>query len=138
MIKKNHVFCVILCACGLLFVSCGGGASPKDIPQKLYKAMLEGDVEALQELTTGDTTEEAIKGIDEVKKLNITISEFKVLEVKDVDKEKKDVRIEFVHDESPEEGKYKKKKHEQIFHLVKVEGRWVVDKVEDVKTEDIS
>lgn len=139
MARKIYALLPVLIVLSLLLMCCGGGGkSPKDIPRAFYDAMLQGDVVTLQEFTTGKTTEEAIDGIDEAKKLNITISDFKVLEVKDMGEGKADVRIEFVHEESPEGGKYRKKQHEQVFHLIQVEGRWVLDKVDDVSTKDIT
>lgn len=107
----------------------GGGAPPKTFQKNSLRAMLEDDVEVLQELTTEKTTKEAIEEIDEVKKLNITISDFKVLEVKDRGKGMADVRVEFVHEESLEEGKYRKKPHDQTFHLKKVKGKWLIEKI---------
>jgi hypothetical protein len=131
MRKKILMGSTVFIFVALLFTACGGGGgSPENIPKAFYAAMAKGNVDAMQKMTTGSFTAEAAKSAEQSKNIKISISAWKVKEVKDIGEDKKSVRVEFVSKVEPKgSGFARKMKQDQIFHLKRVDKKWLVEKV---------
>ncbi len=122
----------VFIAISLLFMACGGGGgSPENIPRAFYSAMAKGNVDMAKKMTTGSFTAEAVKSAEQSKDLKISISNWKVKEVKDVAEDRKTIRVEFIGKMERKDGRGfpKKMKNDQIFHLRKVDKKWLIAKV---------
>lgn len=132
---KKNVFIMIAAfsVLSLMFLACGGGdggGSVEGIPRAFYAAMSKGNVDAMKKMTTGSFTAEAVRSAEQTKNVKMSISDFKVKGVKDVSPDKKTVRVEFVGKMEPKgRGFARKMRNDQIFHLKKVEGKWLIEKI---------
>ena len=117
---------------GLIFLACGGGGgSIEGIPKAFYSAMSKGNVEAMRKMTTGSFTAEAVKSAEQTKNFKMSVSDFKIKEVKDAGPDKKTIRFEFVGKMEPKGGRGfpRKMRNDQIFHLKNVDGKWLIEKI---------
>ena len=131
MQKKILMGSTIFVFIALLFMTCGGGgSSPENIPKAFYAAMAKGNVDAMKKMTTGGFTAEAVRSAEQSKNMKISISDWKVKEVKDVGEDKKSIRVEFVSKMEPKgRGFPRKMKQDQIFHLKRVDKKWLVERI---------
>lgn len=132
MYKKVFFMSTVFVFLGLLFMACGGGGgSPENIPKAFYSAMAKGNVDMMKKMTTGSFTAEAVKSAEQSKNFKMSISNFKIKEVKDVGADKKTIRVEFVGKMEPKGGRGfpRKMKNDQIFHLKKVDNKWLIEKL---------
>ena len=134
MPKKIFLGSTVFIVFGLIFMACGGGGgggSPDGIPRAFYAAMAKGDVEAMKKMTTGGFTTEAVKSAEQMKEMKVSISGWKVKEVKDISADKKTVRVEYVSKVEHKSGRGfpRKMKQDQIFHLKKVDNKWLIEKI---------
>lgn len=131
MQKKIFMGSAVFIFIALLFMACGGGGgSPENIPKAFYTAMAKGNADAMKKMTTGSFTAEAVKSAEQSKNMKISISNWKVKEVKDAGEDKKSVRVEFVSKMEPKgRGFPRKMKQDQIFHLKRVDKKWLVEKI---------
>jgi len=132
MPKKIYLGSSVFIVFGLVFMACGGGGgggSPDGIPRAFYAAMAKGDVEAMKKMTTGGFTTEAVKSAE--KEMKVSISDWKGKEVKDISADKKTVRVEYVSKVESKSGRGfpRKMKQDQIFHLKKVDNKWLIEKI---------
>jgi hypothetical protein len=131
MQNKILIGSTVLIFLGLMVVACGGGGgSPESIPKAFYAAMAKGNVDAMKKMTTGSFTAEAVKSAEQSKNMKISISKWKVKGVKEVGEDKKTIRVEFVSKMEPKgRGFPRKMKQDQIFHLKRVDKKWLVEKI---------
>ena len=124
---RSAVFIVLI----FLFIYCGGGGSPDGIPKSFYAAMAKGDVDAMKKMTTGGFTTEAVRSAEQMKNMKVSISDWKVREVKEIGPDKKTVRVEYVSKVAYKSGRGfpRKMKQDQIFHLKKVDKKWLIEKI---------
>ena len=132
--KKALTVIALVIGLGLIFLACGGGGgggSVEGIPKAFYSAMSKGNVEAMKKMTTGSFTAEAVKSAEQTKNFKMSVSDFKIKEIKDVGQDKKTVRFEFVGKMEPKGGRGfpRKMRNDQIFTLKKVDGKWLIEKI---------
>ncbi len=116
---KNFAVAIAILSISFL-ASCGGGGSPEDVAKEFGQAMLDGDVEAAQEVST----EEAAK----LMPLIIGMMSSRVGEMSD--EEKKEALAELDTMECKVEGEKAKcgpKGKSQSLELKQVDGEWKVD-----------
>lgn len=129
--KKAFYIAGLLASLCLFFTACGGGGSPKKISRMFYSALAKGNMKVMKKITTGSLTQEFIEGAEQAKKMKVSISKWKIKEIKDVSENKKTVRVEYVSKVKIKIGKgfTHKTKQDQILHFIKVKKRWLIENV---------
>ena len=133
MPKKIWLGSTVFIVFSLVFMACGGGVSsdPGGIPRAFYAAMAKGDVEAMKNMTTGGFTTEAVRSAEQMKEMKVSISDWTLKEVKDISEDKKTIRVVYVSKVEHKSGRGfpRKMRQDQIFHLKKVDNKWLIEKI---------
>lgn len=132
MKRKALFLSLVLASLVLWLVACGGG-SPGGLPKAFVEALAKGNAKMVKKLTTESFAHEALQGLEQFKGVKISISKFKVKEIKETGENKKNIRVEYVSKVKLKKGKSRtlKLKNNMMFHLVKVNKNWLIGKVSE-------
>jgi hypothetical protein len=132
-LKRTSLFLSLLLASwGLWLLACGG-SSPDGLPKAFVEGLAKGNAKLVKKLATESFANEALRGIEQFKGVEISISKFKVKEKKDAGENKKNIRVEYISQVKAQKGKSRtiKLKNDMMFHLVKVKKNWLIEKISE-------